>query len=104
MDRSSSVMHLVIEHALAVARGKGWNVSPSDVEVQHVPAFAPGHEQQAIYWDVKVKIRVALNRHRPLARDGRISGVVRLSDDALLDTLKESDDTLRARLARGGQT
>ncbi len=101
MDGSSSVTNLILEHALAVAREKGWNVSPVDVIVAYVPAYNPHLARQVNYWEVKVKIRAALNKHRPLTRDGQITGIVRLSGDALLDTLKESDDTLQARLAAG---
>jgi len=96
---SSSVTHLVLDHALHVARALGWNVTPADITITFVPAYDPRAARQVNYWDVTVKIRHALNRHRPLTRDARISGVIRVSSDGLLDTLAESDDARHARLA-----
>lgn len=98
----SSITNLILDHALKVAREKGWRVYPSDVTVTFVPAYDANTARPVNYWEVKVRIQASLNKHRPLHRDGQISGIVRISNDALLDTLKESEDTMRARLAVGG--
>lgn len=100
MDGSSAT-HLALEHALRVARDRGWNVLPADATITLVPAYDPRQARQVNYWEVSIRIRVALNRHRPLSHDGHIAGIIRVGGDGLLDTLKESDDAARARLAAG---
>lgn len=101
MDESSATQ-LAFEHALKVARDRGWNVLPADATITLVPAYDPRQARQVNYWDVSIKIRAALNRHRPLSHDGHLSGIIRIGGGGLLDTLKESDDAARARLATGG--
>ena len=101
MDGSSAT-HQALEHALRVARNLGWYVLPADVTITFVPAYDPRQARQVNYWEVSIRIRAALNQRRPLSHDGHIAGIIRLGADGLLDTLKESDDAARARLAASG--
>ncbi|HEX8732638.1 MAG TPA: hypothetical protein VF725_11340 [Ktedonobacterales bacterium] len=101
MDGASATQR-AFEHALKVARDRGWNVLPADVTIALVPAYDPRQARQVNYWDVSIRIRVALNRHRSLSHDGHLSGIIRIGGGGLLDTLKESDEAARARLAAGG--
>lgn len=103
MDNPSvSVTHLVLEHALRRARDYGWNVTPADATITFVPAHDARTARQVNFWEVTIRLRAALNRS--LTKDARFSGIIRVSGDGLLDTLKESDDALRARLAANGDT
>lgn len=101
---ASDVLEYVREHALRVARDKGWIVQVSDCIVSQIESpLGPHGGQQVMYWEAKMRIRAALNKHRALAKDGHISGMVRISGDTLLDTLAESPDILSARLHADGQ-
>jgi hypothetical protein len=93
----------VCAHALRVAREKGWQVQATDCAITNFPAPLGAHTlTQVIYWEVKVKLRASLNTHRPLARDGQLAGIVRISGGTLLDTPTESPDALKARLRADG--